>query len=109
MLLKYRVLGFISCYKFSNNIKSNTNYNNNSVSIKNSLLFSSHQIIEHKFIVMEEVNTVHSLIPDSDVIKDQPVNQPLLHPPQQVGLVIHHSRGGHANILEIFSSQNHFN
>ena len=54
---------------------------------------------------MEEVNTVHSLIPDSDVIKDQPVYQPLLHPPQQVGLVSHHGRGGHADILEIFLSQ----
>ena len=53
----------------------------------------------------EEVHTVHSLVADGDVVEDQSVDQPLLHPPQQVGLVIHHGGGGHVDILEIFSSE----
>ena len=51
---------------------------------------------------MEEVHAVYSLVPDGDVIKYQSVDQPVLHPPEQVGLVLHHGRGGHADILEIF-------
>ena len=51
---------------------------------------------------MEEVHTVHSLIPDGDVLKDQPVDQPLLHPPQQLWLVLQQSNppwGRYADVL----------
>ena len=48
---------------------------------------------------MEEVHTVHSLTPDGDVIKDQPVHQAVLHPPDDL-LLAQDAGGGHGDVLE---------
>ena len=58
------------------------------------------QIIEDILVVMEEVQAVHSLITNSDIIKDQTVYQALLHPPEQLGLVLHPGGGRHGDVLE---------
>ena len=66
------------------------------------LYFNSIYIIQHKFIVMKIFNVLHRLITDGDVIKDQAVYQTVLHPPQQLWLVLQQSnppRGGYANVL----------
>ena len=63
-------------------------------------LLVNFQIIEDILVVMEEVHTVHSLITNSDVIKHQTVYQALLHPPEQLGFVLHPGHGRYVDVLE---------
>ena len=57
-------------------------------------------VLEDVFIVMEEVHTSHALITNCDVLKDQAVDQSVLHPPEQLRLVLHHATGSDGDILE---------
>ena len=57
-------------------------------------------VLEDVFIVMEEVHTSHALITNCDVLKYQAVDQSVLHPPEQLRLVLHHTTGSDGDILE---------
>ena len=57
-------------------------------------------VLEDVFIVMEEVHTSNALITNCDVLKDQAVDQSVLHPPEQLRLVLHHTTGSDGDILE---------
>ena len=59
------------------------------------------QVIKDIFIMIEEVHTLNGLVTNSYVIKDQPIDQSILHPPQQLRLILHHSAGCDADILQI--------
>ena len=49
--------------------------------------------------MVEVVHTVYSLPSYGDVIKDQPVHQAVLHPPDHL-LLAQHAGGGHGDVLE---------
>ena len=49
--------------------------------------------------MLEEVDVLHLIPCDSDVIKHQTIQEPLLHPPEDLRL-LHHTVGGQADVLE---------
>ena len=63
-------------------------------------LYWSVKVLEDEFIVVEEVHTSNALITNCDVLKDQAVDQSVLHPPEQLRLVLHHATGSDGDILE---------
>ena len=49
---------------------------------------------------MEEVHAVHGLVSDDYVVKDQPVYEALLHPPEQLWFVLDPGPGRYGDVLE---------
>ena len=56
-------------------------------------------VIEDVFIVMKEVYGLHPVGPDGHVIEDKTVDQPVLHPPEQLRLILHHAVGRDVDVL----------
>ena len=57
-------------------------------------------VIEDVFIVMKEVNGLHPVGPNGHVIEDQTVDQSVLHPPEQLRLILHYAVGRDGDVLE---------
>ena len=59
----------------------------------------SEEVRKNIFIVIEVVDIVYSFPSYGDVIKDQPVHQAVLHPPDDL-LLAQDAGGGHGDVLE---------
>ena len=56
-------------------------------------------LIENKFIAIEVLHPLHLLPGDGDIIELEAVYEPLLHPPEHLGLPQHAGRR-HGDVLE---------
>ena len=58
-----------------------------------------YSLIKHKFIALKELDPLRLLPGDVDIIEVQAVYEPLLHPPEHLGLPQHAGRR-HRDVLE---------
>ena len=61
--------------------------------------------MKDKFIVVKVVNIFHFISPNSDIIKDQTKDDPMLSPPKYLRLVLHNSMSSNLDVLEHYPVQ----
>ena len=64
------------------------------------ILFIYLHLVKDKFIVVKVVNIFHFISPNSDIIKDQTKDDPMLCPPEYLWFILHNSMSCNPDVLE---------